>query len=735
MPLFDSGEADGLLFYVMPYVEGQTLRARLETERQLPVDETVRLISLLAGALDFAHARGIVHRDLKPENILLQAGQPIIADFGIALAVAEAGGERVTQTGLSLGTPHYMSPEQVVGTPPVDARSDQFALGATAYEMLTGEPPHTGPTMSAIVTRLMTERPRDIRATRPAVPAGVDVAILRALEKSPADRFRSCGALAGALAAATRDAGVESGVAPDRTPPPRAAIGRRVGLIGVLAAITLVVIAGFVLTRPAPSGDPAAATASALERSLVVLPFTSVGGDTANSYFAAGIADELTSALTQIPGLRLAGRTSAARVKEQGIAAREIGQSLNVGAVLDGSVRRAGNRIRVSAELTSTSDERVLWGQTYERDLADVFAVQDDITREIVSALQVRLVTSGSATAMSARGGTADLQAYDFYLRALQGYRVRGTALLEAEQDLEAAIARDPGYARAHALLATVLLVQPFYVQVRAKNLEPRVMAAATRAVQLDDALADGHLALGFAYVVANAWDKAEDEYKRAIALDPRSVDAHFRLGQLYQITGRIQESLAPLEVASRLDPLYPVPLSNLGLSQGIVGRTAEGLATLRRVLALDPGNPASRSMLAGALLAAGRNAEAITEARSLLASTSDPARIGVAATVLARAGESTEARQLLRRLEALPPDEIGRDLGLVYARLGLGDIDGALDAAERAVETSLFEMLVYGLAFPALDPLRESPRFAAILRRLNLDVARLTLPYAGRPR
>jgi eukaryotic-like serine/threonine-protein kinase len=195
LPLFDSGEADGLLFYVMPYVEGETLRARMDAERQLPVEETLRVMSLLAGALDFAHARGIVHRDLKPENILLQAGQPIIADFGIALAVVEAGGERITQTGLSLGTPHYMSPEQAAGTQTVDARSDQYALAAIAYEMLTGEPPHSGPTTAALIARLMTERPRDIRSTRPAVPAGVDAAIQRALEKSPADRFPSCGAL------------------------------------------------------------------------------------------------------------------------------------------------------------------------------------------------------------------------------------------------------------------------------------------------------------------------------------------------------------------------------------------------------------------------------------------------------------------------------------------------------------------------------------------------------------
>jgi eukaryotic-like serine/threonine-protein kinase len=633
LPLFDSGEADGLLYYVMPFVEGETLRARLVAEQQLPVDETIRLITILAGALDFAHARRVVHRDLKPENILLQAGQPVIADFGIALAVAQAGGEGMTETGLSLGTPHYMSPEQAAGTHTVDARSDQFALGAIAYELLAGEPPHAGPTTQAIIVRLMTESPRAIRATRPAVPAGVEAAILRTLEKTPADRFPSCVAFAEALVAGAREvtdrpsepAASDVDTSRADTSTPRTSASRR--LAPVAAALALLVLVSIVvyLTQRTPVGDATSGiTASDTGQSLAVLPFTSVGDDTANSYFAAGIADELTSALMQIPGLRLAGRVSAARVKEQGSGAREIGEALNVAAVLDGSVRRSGDRIRVSAELTSASDERVIWSQTYERALADVFAVQDDITREIVSALQVRLVGSGSA-AMSARGGTADLQAYDLYLRALQHFRLRGTGLLEAEQDLEAAIARDPGYARAHALLATVLLVQPFYVPVRASDLEPRVRAAAMRAVQLDDSLADGHLALGFAYVVANEWDKAEDAYKRALALDPRSVDAHFRLGQLYQITGRIQESLAPLEVASRLDPLYPTPLSNLGLSQGIVGRTAEALATLRRVLAMDPGNPASRSMLATALLEAGRATEAAAEARTLLASTSDP--------------------------------------------------------------------------------------------------------------
>ncbi|MBL0169818.1 MAG: PD40 domain-containing protein [Gemmatimonadaceae bacterium] len=228
LPLFDSGSADGLLYYVMPYIEGETLRARIEREQQLPVDEVIRLVTLMAAALDFAHARGVVHRDLKPENILVQAGQPVIADFGIALAVAQSGGERVTQTGLSLGTPRYMSPEQAAGERAVDARSDQYALGALTYEMLMGEPPHTGATAQMIIARVMSETPRSIRTVRPAVSVTVDAAVRRALSKSPADRFATCGDFARALVSDTVSSVSVSAAAPSS----------RFGLIafGVIAA-------------------------------------------------------------------------------------------------------------------------------------------------------------------------------------------------------------------------------------------------------------------------------------------------------------------------------------------------------------------------------------------------------------------------------------------------------------------------------------------------------------------
>jgi serine/threonine-protein kinase len=199
LPLFDSGEADGLLYYVMPFVEGESLRARLDREKQLPIDEAIRIAIAIANALDYAHAHGVIHRDLKPENILLQAGQPVIADFGIALAVSNAGGNRITQTGLSLGTPAYMSPEQATGDRVIDARSDIYSLGAMTYEMLTGEPPHTGNTAQSVIARMLTERPRPIRTTRAAVPEYVEATVQRALEKLPADRFSSVRELADGL--------------------------------------------------------------------------------------------------------------------------------------------------------------------------------------------------------------------------------------------------------------------------------------------------------------------------------------------------------------------------------------------------------------------------------------------------------------------------------------------------------------------------------------------------------
>jgi TolB-like protein/Tfp pilus assembly protein PilF len=720
LPLFDSGEAAGLLYYVMPFVEGETLRARIEREKQLPVDDVMRLATLMAGALDYAHARNVIHRDLKPENILLQAGQPVIADFGIALAVANAGGSRITETGLSLGTPHYMSPEQASGDRTLDARSDQYSLGAVAYEMLTGEPPHTGATAQAIIVRLMTETPRSIRATRPAVPPTMDLAVGRTLSKAPADRFASCGDFARALsqtaasgaAAATSDAASRAA----RVTRPL----RPIHLVLSLTGVAVVALAAWLLLRQAPAS-------AATPKSLAVLPFETVGADTANAYFAEGIADELTTALSHVPGLRLAGKRSAARFSGRTSTVQEIGKALNVASVLEGSVRRADSRVRVNAELTDASDGVVIWSDSYERDARDVFKVQDDIANAIAGALRVRL-SGGLASGTSAARGTSDLEAYDLYLRGLYLFRRRGPGLVQAREYFEQAIARDSTFGRAYAALVSTLLTTPYFLPVRMGEMLPPARAAAERALALDPNLAESHVAMGFVYAESFEWPEAEAEYQQAIALDPASAEPLYRMGNLLLVTGRAVEAVTVLEGVRTRDPLYAVAASYLAWAYAAVGRNDDAIAEGRRALELEPKGLPQLGILATIYNSARQQDSAVALARRLLSLTDSPYRIGGAARTLAIGGQVAEARALTAKVEAVPIGTWGRESALAHAWMGLGDTTRALAAMERAASgdgdlfySSFAQLFLSG----KMEPLRGNTRLLAVMKRYNLEPER----------
>ena len=345
LPVFDSGEAGGLLYYVMPSMEGRSLRERLDRERQLPLSESLRITREVASALDYAHRHNVVHRDIKPENILLHEGAAMVADFGIGKALS-AQGASLTQTGLSLGTPAYMSPEQAAGDLGTDGRSDLYSLGCVLYEMLTGEPPFTGVSAQAIIAkRFVAPIPR-IQATRD-VPAAVDTAVTRALARTPADRFPSAAEFAAALLAISRDS---------------------------------------------DSGERATASAARADaRAIAVLPLANMSADPENEYFADGMTEEIINALGKLPGIHVASRTSSFAFKGKDVDVREIGDKLGVTTVLEGSVRKVGNRIRLTAQLINVESGYHLWNETYDRQLEDVFAVQDDISRAIVEALTLRL--------------------------------------------------------------------------------------------------------------------------------------------------------------------------------------------------------------------------------------------------------------------------------------------------------------------------------------------------------
>jgi len=369
--VYDSGETDGQLWFTMPYIDGETLHERLLREKQLPVDDALRITGEVADALHYAHQQGVIHRDVKPENILLSGTHALVADFGIARAFSPGADERLTATGITVGTPQYMSPEQALAERDLDARTDVYSLGCVLYEMLTGEPPYTGPTAQAILAKRLSEPIPHLYTTRD-VPPALEHAVMKALARSPADRFRTAAELAAALHA-------------DRPSPPRS---RRRFVRPVAVSVTLLVLGfGYAAFRFARSAGGAASPPA----SAAVIPFVDLSPKKDQEYFSDGLTEELITTLSQVPGLRVAARTSSFQFKGQNPDLHDVGRKLDVAAVLEGSVRRSGNRLRVSAQLISVKDGYQLWSESYDRDLADVFAVQEDVARSIVAALRVRL--------------------------------------------------------------------------------------------------------------------------------------------------------------------------------------------------------------------------------------------------------------------------------------------------------------------------------------------------------
>ena len=412
LPLHDSGEADGLLYYVMPYVEGESLRGRLNRERQLPLEDALHITGEVADALDYAHSHDVLHRDIKPENILFQSGHAVVSDFGIARALGVAGVSRVTGTGIAVGTPGYMSPEQAAGVEQPDGRSDVYSLGCVLYEMLAGDPPFTGWSAGAILARQAAGPVPRLRTVRDTVPDWVEQAVTRALAKAPADRFATAA-----------------------------------DLIAALIKPTTVTVA-----------EPAAALVQppAAANSIAVLPFLNMSADPDNEYFSDGMTEEIVHALSAVGSLRVASRTSSFAFKGATQNIRTIGEKLQVRTVLEGSVRRADTKLRVTAQLINAADGFHLWSATYEREMKDVFAIQDEIARAIVTALKLKLKDEPSLALVEPR--TANVEAYALYLKARYFWRRKSASgLKKGIEYFQQAIAVDPGYSLAYAGFAGVL--------------------------------------------------------------------------------------------------------------------------------------------------------------------------------------------------------------------------------------------------------------------------------------
>jgi serine/threonine-protein kinase len=664
LPLHDSGEAGDFLFYVMPYVKGESLRQMLGREKQIPVDRAVDLIRQVASALDYAHARNVIHRDIKPENILLHEGVAVVADFGIALAVQVSSSERLTEVGLSLGTPEYMSPEQALAEREVDARSDLYSLGCVFYELVAGEPPFTGPSAMAVIAKRLTTPVPDVRRLRPMIPANVARAVAKALARDPADRFASAGAFAQALA------------------------------------------------QPATTETRAA-------KSVAVLPFRNLSADPDNEYFTDGITEDIIAQLSKIRALKVISRSSVMRYKSRDQSLREIGATLDATALVDGSVRRIGDRVRIVAELIDADADQHLWAETYDRQLTDVFAIQTDVALRIATALQAEL--SVDERTRIGKEPTRNPQAYQLYLQG-RHCLVRFTAegMHKGIWYFERALDLDPNYAAAYAGMAMAYAQLGETGMLQPNDAYSRANDAVTNALRIDSSLSDAHVVLGTLKVVWEFdWVGAEREFKRALELNSNNADAYDLYGRLCSALGRHDESVAMQRRAQELDPM--AHRSDYANSLLRAGRYDEALEEAQRAAEFDPHYDRLHATLGWAFVKKGRFDEGIAELEKAASlsptSTGWMAQLGQA---YAEVGRVDDARATLHRLIELSTQQYVSPYEMGYVLTGLGEHDQAIDWLERAFEQRAGA--VYGIKGSFLfAPLRRHPRFVALLKKMNL--------------
>ena len=681
IPLHDSGTAgqrgsgEGqLLWFSMPYVRGESLRQRLVRERQLPIDQAIAIVRQVASALDHAHTQGLIHRDIKPENILLHEGEAMVTDFGISLALAggEAGkgggteGERLTGTGIMLGTPTYMSPEQAAGERTLDARTDVYSLACVLYELLAGEPPYNGPTPQAVIAKRFTDPIPRVRRLRATVSPAVEQAIVKALATTPADRFPSA--------------------------------------------------AAFIEALTAPAGEQPRSP------SVAVLPFLNLSTDPENEFFADGITEDVIAQLSKIRSLKVISRTSVMQFKKREQSLREIGATLQVATLLEGSVRRAGDRVRIVAQLIDAEADQHLWAETYDRQLTDIFAIQTDVALQIASALEAEL-SPGERTRIQ-RKPTSNVHAYQLYLQGRHSYgRYTWESIQRGIEYFRKAIAVDPDYALAHTGLGLAYAelaagegggpTRPDLAYLEAKE-------AITRALALDGQLGEAHSLLALLKFSQDFdWVGAEKEFKLALELSPGSADIYDHYGWLCAALERHEEALALVTRAQELDPL--MHRADVATTLLRAGRYQEALEAALRCVEFGADLARGRSTLGWAYLKNGKPDQGLAELERATALAPENvmflAQLGQA---YAMTGKLASARDVLHQLEQLSQERYVSPYHMAYVFTGLGELDRAMDFLELAYEKRAGS--VYGIKGSFLfTSLHSHPRFQALLRKMNL--------------
>lgn len=733
VPLLTAGDAGGLPYFTMPLVEGESMRARLARQGELPLSEAMRLLREIASALSYAHDRGIVHRDIKPDNVLLSAGSAMITDFGVAKALSassnsEAG--NMTSMGIALGTPAYMAPEQASADPAVDHRADIYAFGVMAYELLTGQPPFAGRTPQGLLAAHVTEVPENITRRRNSIPSALAALVMRCLEKRAADRPQTAMDLVHSLDQITTPSG---GLVPTTALPAtsvtnatddamtRASSGASAGRatsrarwVGVAVAIVALLNAGwFFTTRSARESAP---------RSIAVLP-TDMGSDTAHAYLADGLSSELTTRLSKIPGLMVRAYSSSKTMRGKPIG--EAGKTLQVSSLLTASLVRAGNRLRVTASLVDPSNDAVQWSETFEESDQDQFALQDKLVNAIAGAL--RLTLSPETKAKVAVRSTRSSDALDLVQRAnFQADLFTAQSLRQAVSLAELAIQKDSTYADAWAALANAwgALADDF---VSPREAVPPMRRAVRRALQLDPASADAHAQLATQLLFYDYDLKgAEREFNTALSLDSSNVSAGPWLALMLDQDPKMAD--AALAISERGVRLNPGSMRALNISIDLAASRMLPEAIRRErcaTLARSTGSPATRCeairLMAAGDTAAARgvlHAEFLSDA-DVIATQSGNAN-AARASLLARAGDTADARSLLAMAVAKSSREYVREDVIATAYFRLGDREKSIEWWTRSVDSNGSQVIWLAKA-AGFAPLRQDPRVQALIAKAGV--------------
>jgi len=715
--VFDFDSQEGVDFLVMELISGATLDEKLKAAA-LPEKEVIRLGMQLAEGLTAAHAEGVIHRDLKPGNLRLTPdGRLKILDFGLAKLLGPVSDAAVTQslsqTRGAVGTLPYMAPEQL-RSEPADTRSDVWAAGAVLYEMATGKRPFaqsSAPMLTDAILRQATVPPR---ALNPNLSPELERILSKALEKDPEHRYQSAKELGADLRrlAVSQTAAPLLAVAPERKGLPRAGMVAAASVVALLAVVlgTLVLLR----QRPAPGGGPPRI------ESLAVLPLENLSRDPEQEYFADGMTEELTTSLAQVSALRVISRTSVMRYKGTKKPLPEIARELNVDAVVEGSVLRWGNRVRITAQLIDARADRHLWSQSYERDLHDVLALQDEVARAIAAAIKIKLTPQEELHLTSAR--SVNPEAYELYLKGRYHWNKRTEEeLKKGIEYFQEAIEKDPNYAQAYSGLADAYIVLNLRGYTSPKETNASAKSAATKALAIDSTLAEAHTSL--ARVLANNWDwpAADVEFKRAIELNPGYLEAHHAYSHYLIAMGRTAESLTESKRALQLAPLDTTMGEHLGWHYLMAREVDQSIDANRKVLDLDPNTTLAHYILGQAYEEKSMYTEAIAEfQRAVTLSNGAPETLMGLGHAYAVAGKKGEALKIRGQLVALSKQRYVSPVYMALICTGLGEKDQAFTWLNKAYEERS-AMLIYLKLEPRLDPLRSDPRFADLLRRVGL--------------